>query len=152
MKNQMILLLLFFLLAPLFPGTVHAAEGEKTYVISYSSGSKFHTLVRERTKAIYDRAGLKVKFVSLPHNRSLLSANDGRVDGDVGRVPSVEEKYPNILRVNAKSMELSGAVYTIDPDIKTYDESLLSKYRVGYVLGVRWPQKTMAGRPAVTVA
>lgn len=151
MKNQMILLLLFFLLTPLFPGTVHAAEGEKTYVLSYSSGSKFHALVRERTKAVYDRAGLKVKFVSLPHNRSLLSANDGSVDGDVGRVPSVEEKYPNILRVNAKLMELSGAVYTLNPDIKTYDESILSKYRVGYVLGVRWAQKKMVGHPAVTV-
>lgn len=132
--------------------TVCAAASEKTYVLSYSSGSKFHSLVRDRTKAVYERAGLNVKCIPLPHNRSLLSADDGRVDGDVGRVPSVEEKYPNIVRVNAKLMELSGAVYTINPAITSYDESLLEKYRVGYVLGVRWQQKKMEGLQAVTVA
>lgn len=139
-----------FAIMAVWPGTA-AFSGEKTYTISYSPGTLFHQLVRDRTMKVYERAGLKADFIALPHNRSLVSANDGTVDGDVGRVPSVEEKYPNLVRVNVKLMDLNGAVYTIRPDIKTYDDSLLSTHRVGYVLGVRWTQKRMQGKKATTV-
>ena len=130
------------------PGIASATE--KTYVLSYSPGTLFHQFVRDRTKAVYERAGLKAEFTPLPHNRSLLSANEGTVDGDVGRVPSIEEKYLDLRRVDAKLMDLKGAVYTINPKIDIYDDSLLSKYRVGYVLGVRWPERKMAGLKATT--
>ncbi len=127
-----------------------ASAAERTYVLSYSPGTLFHQLVKDRTELAYERAGLKAEFISLPHNRSLLSANDGTVDGDVGRVPSVEENYPNLLRVNVKLMDLSGAVYTNHKDINLYNDDLLKKYRVGYVLGVRWTEKKMAGLKATT--
>lgn len=128
------------------PFAVVAAE--KIYTLSYSPGTLFHQLVRDRTKAAYQKAGFQAEFIPLPHNRSLMSANDGFVDGDVGRVPYVEEKYPNLRRVGEKLIDLNGAVYTLNPAILTYDDSLLDQYRVGYVLGVRWPQKKMAGKAA----
>lgn len=128
-----------------------AAAAEKIYLLSYSPGTLFHQLVRDRTKAVYERAGIKAEFVPLPHNRSLLSANDGSVDGDVGRVASVEEKYPDLRRVNVKLMDLNGAVYTLRKDIESYSDDLLTKYRVGYVLGVRWIEKKMKGKSATAV-
>ena len=91
---------------------VPAQADDKIYTLSYSPGTLFHQLVRDRTKVLYQRAGLKAKFIALPHNRSLISANEGMVDGDVGRVPSVEEKYQNLVRINVKLMDLNGAVYT----------------------------------------
>jgi len=118
-----------------------AIGSEETYTISYSPGTLFHQLVRDRTKAVYQRAGIKAEFIPLPHNRSLISSNEGIVDGDVGRVPSVEEKYPNLVRINVKLMDLNGAVYTTRGDIKNYREEFLKQYRVGYVLGVRWTPK-----------
>ncbi len=130
------------------PFTVNAME--KVYTLSYSPGTLFHQLVRDRTRAVYNRAGIKVEFIALPHNRSLISANEGIVDGDVGRVPSVEEKYPNLVRVNVRLMNLNGVVYTIRDDIKIFTEELLKTCRVGYVLGVRWPQKKMNGLKAIT--
>ncbi len=132
-----LLLVLFFLSLHAFPVTA----AEKSYVLSYSPGTLFHQLVRDRTKVVYERAGVKAEFMALPHNRSLVSANDGTVDGDVGRVPSAEEKYPNLRRVNVKLMDLNGAVYTLRKDIESYNDDLLKKYRVGIVLGVRWTQK-----------
>lgn len=129
----------------------HAGSAaDKTYVLSYSPGTLIHQLIRDRAKEVYAEAGLNAEFVPLPHNRSLISANRGSVDGDVGRVPSVEEKYPNLVRVGEKLMDLEGAVYTLKPEIRDYDDSLLTNYRVGYVLGVRWPQKKMAGLEATT--
>ena len=146
-RTQTILLIL---IATSIGNPLFLAAGNKTYVLSYSPGTLFHQLVRDRAKEVYEKAGLKTELVALPHNRSLISANDGSVDGDVGRVPSVEQKYPNLKRVNVKLMETSGAVYTTKQDIDSYDESLLTKQRVGYVLGVRWQQKKMEGLEATT--
>lgn len=120
-----------------------AVADDKVYTLSYSPGTLFHQLVRDRVRVVYEKAGLKAEFIPLPHNRSLLSANEGRVDGDVGRVPSVEDKFTNLVRVDAQLMSLNGAAYTVRDDITTYSEDLLTKYKVGYVLGVRWPEKKM---------
>ena len=130
------------------PSSLLAAE--RVYRLSYSPGTLFHQLVRDRIAAVYQQAGFRTEFIPLPHNRSLISANDGVVDGDVGRVSSVENQYPKLKRVGEKLMDLNGAVYTLNPDIGKYEESLLDQYRVGYVLGVRWPQKKMAGKVATT--
>lgn len=130
------------------PG-IHAEP--RLYTLSYSPGTLFHQLVRDRAKAMYEQAGIKAEFIPLPHNRSLISANEGNVDGDVGRVPSVEEKYPNLVRVNVKLMDLKGAVYTTREDLITYREEMLKTLKVGYVLGVRWTQKRMEGLDAVKV-
>jgi polar amino acid transport system substrate-binding protein len=143
------LVVAFFILCLLsVPLPLLAAE--RVYTLSYSPGTLFHQLVRERTEAVYKKAGLKAKFIPLPHNRSLMSANAGLVDGDVGRVSSIEEKYSKLKRVGEKLMNLNGVVYTLNPDIQRYDDRLLDQYRVGYVLGVRWPQKKMAGKTATT--
>lgn len=142
-------LLLYICLAIVFgPGLAEATD--KTYVLSYSPGTLFHQLVRDRVDVVYKRAGLTADFKPLPHNRSVFSANEGIVDGDVGRVPSIEENNPNLLRVNVKLMDLNGAAYTLHAEIGNYDESLLRKYRVGYVLGVKWPQAVLDGREAIT--
>ncbi|MEN8256910.1 MAG: transporter substrate-binding domain-containing protein [Thermodesulfobacteriota bacterium] len=125
-----------------------ASAAEKNFILSYSPTGLFHKLVRDRIKVVYERAGLEAEFIPLPHNRSLLSAHDGAVDGDVGRVPSVEEKYPNLRRVNVKLMDLNGGVYTTRKDIKAYNGDLLTNKKVGYVLGVRWVQKRMKGLEA----
>ena len=116
------LLLLFFLYIVPQP----ASAGDRTYRISYSSGTLFHELVRDRTRAVYEKAGLKVEFIAMPHKRSLTSANEGSVDGDVGRVPSVLERYPNLRQVNVKLMDLNGAVYTANDDICSFNLAAFS--------------------------
>nr|MBF0223304.1 transporter substrate-binding domain-containing protein [Desulfobulbaceae bacterium] len=124
---------------------------EKTYIISYSSGTRFHELVRDRTKAVYDKAGIKAQFVVMPHKRSLSSANEGTSDGDVGRVPSVLERYPNLRRVNVKLMDLNGAVYTVRHDITSYNDAILKQYKVGHINGVQWTEEKMKGLEATKV-
>lgn len=149
MKKNILKSLATFAVLEILLGFSALAE-DTVYTISYSPGTLFHQLVRDRAKVMYERAGLKANFIALPHNRSLISANEGVVDGDVGRVPSVEEKYPNLVRIDIQLMDLKGAVYTIRPEIEVYEDGLLDSHRVGYVLGVRWPQKRMEGKKAIT--
>ena len=125
-----------------------ALAGDKTYILSYSPVSLFHELVRDRVKEAYQRAGLNVQFIPLPNKRSLLSANNGDVDGDVGRIASIESSFPNLRRVDAKLIDLHGAAYTTRADIHHYDKGLLDHYRIGYVLGVRWAEDLIKGREA----
>jgi len=129
----------------------NAFSKEKVYTLSYSPGSDYHALVRDRMKAVYKRAGLKAEFIPIPHKRSVASANEGIVDGDVGRNPVVEKKFKNLRRVNVKVSKSLGSVYTINDDIKSYNIDMLKKYTVGYVSGVRWVKKKMKGTEATTV-
>jgi polar amino acid transport system substrate-binding protein len=144
-QYKKLLLLLVVIFLPLSCGTGITATTEMTYVVSYSPSTPIHLLVRDRLKAAYERAGLKAEFIPLPHNRSLLNANEGIVDGDVGRIPLIEKKFPNLRRVDVKVMDFDGAAYVIDPKIDIYDKHLLSTYRVGAVLGVQWSELEMAG-------
>ncbi len=139
---------LSFIFFTLLLVTFDTVASDKTYVISYSPGSHFQSLVLSRTRVVYERAGIKAEFIPLPHKRSLFSANEGTIDGEVGRVPSVLEKYPNLRRVNVKLMDLNGTVYTNRDEIETYSEDILKKYRVGYVLGVLWAEKKSKGLDA----
>jgi len=121
---------------------------QKTYVISYSPGTVFHSLVRDRVKVVYERAGLSVEFVPLPHKRSLQHANEGLIDAEVGRIPNVERKYLNLRRVNVNLINLTGAAYVATPTIEKYSDDLLDTEQVGIVLGVQWCQKKMQDRPS----
>lgn len=143
------IVIFFMLIIICFPIFVDAAE--KRYLLSYSPGSLFHQLVRDRIKTAYEKAGLVVDFIELPHHRSLMSADNGTVDGDVGRVPSIEKEYPNLERVNVKLMDLNGVVYTNNPEIKHFDNEILKTYRVGYVLGVEWATQKLKGLNATPV-
>ncbi|MBL7004147.1 MAG: transporter substrate-binding domain-containing protein [Gammaproteobacteria bacterium] len=143
--------ILFSFLFLLTLSSHNVLANDKIYTLSYSPGSLYHALVRDRMEVVYQRAGLKAKFISIPHKRSVASANEGVVDGDVGRNPVIEKKFKNLRRVNVAVSESLGSVYTIKDSIRTYDSDMLKKYNVGYVHGVRWVKKKMEGIKATTV-
>lgn len=142
----MVLVVLCLLLQP-SPGRAQ----ERVYVLSYSPGTLFHSLVRDRVKVVYERAGIPVMFVPLPHKRSISDANDGLVDGEVGRVTSVEKNAPNLRRVDVKLMDLVGAAYVRRSNDLEYSDILLDVSEVGIVRGVQWAQKVMQGRDVTAV-
>jgi len=131
-----------FILVLLLTTITHAASSGPMYTVSYSPGTTFHALVRDRVKVIYERAGIPVEFVALPHKRSLYSADTGVVDAEAGRIPRVESVYENLIRVDCKVMDLAGAAYVLgSSDFKEYSEDQLGSLRVGVVHGVQWCQK-----------
>ena len=147
---KLFFLLVFLLVSLLFSySSGITSTTEKTYFISYGLGSPSHKIAKNKIKAAYERAGLKAEFIPLPHARSAFSANEGLVDGDVGRVPRIENKYTDLRRVNVKLMDLNGVAFTLDPKIETYDERLLKKYRIGYLRGTLWAESMLAGRDAI---
>lgn len=114
---------------------------EKVYTLGYSPGSEYHTKVRDRIKLVYEKAGLKAKFIAIPHKRSVKNAHNGITDGDVGRNPVVETKFKNLRRVGVPISESLGSAYTSNENIKSFDHDQLKNYHVGYVHGVHWVEK-----------
>lgn len=118
------------------------------YRIGFAQNARIHQEARARLEAVYKRAGLPVEFVPLPQKRSLLLAVDGLLDGDVGRIPGLEETYPSLVRVDVKLLDLIGAAYVVrGQDFGDYRVALLDSLRVGAVRGVLWAEKLMGDRP-----
>ena len=120
------------------------ALARQPYRIGYSPGAGIHVEARDRLAAAYGRAGLPVEFVPLPQKRSLLLAVDGAIDGDVGRIPGLDEKYPSLIRVNVKLMDLVGAAYVVRGQrLGNYRPELLRALTVGAVRGVVWARRVV---------
>ncbi|WP_338669219.1 hypothetical protein [Pseudodesulfovibrio methanolicus] len=126
-------------------GTRVLARG--TYRIGYAPWST-HELARDRLKAVYSRAGLLVEFVPLPEKRSLVLAAEGEINGDVGRIYGLEKKFPTLVRVDVRLLDLFDAAYVVKgQDVGGYRPELLQSLRVEAVRGVLWAEKAMAGLP-----
>lgn len=124
----------------------------ETFRISYSPGAAIHVLARERLKEVYDRAGFDVEFVPMPHKRSIQCAADGVVDGETGRIKGLENRFPGLIRVDVKLVDLTGGAYvTGDSPITRYDTGLLDSVRVGAIKGVQWSERELADRRAEMV-
>ncbi|MBG0791286.1 MAG: hypothetical protein H0S80_12405 [Desulfovibrionaceae bacterium] len=133
--------------------TAAPCPAHETYHISFSPGAEIHILARERVRDMYQRAGMAVEFVPMPHKRSIQSAAEGTVDGEVGRIKGLEKRHPGLRRVDVKLIDLTGAAYVIEGSaIQHYDRKLLDTVRVGAVNGVQWALRELDGRPAEMVS
>lgn len=70
--------------------TIYLSAPEKAFVQDIS--------IRVLREA-YDKLGYKLVVQKLPNLRSLMSANDGKYDGEVSRVANLNSSYPNLLPV-----------------------------------------------------
>lgn len=124
---------------------------DTVYKIGYSPGTLFHSIVRDRVRVVYEHANIPVEFIPLPHKRSIADANSGILDGEAGRVSSVEKGNKNLVRVNVKLIDVVGAAYARKGYEVRYTPELLEFPNVGYVLGVQWAERLMKGKPAYKV-
>lgn len=77
--------------------------------ISNESQTGFGDLVL--TEA-FRRLGYKVETVRMPAERALINANLGLDDGDLLRIAGLEKKYPNLIRVPEKVMDMDVMLFT----------------------------------------
>lgn len=55
--------------------------------------------VTEILEEAYQQLGISLRYVEMPRNRSLVEANNGRIAGELGRLPDLEADFPNLQRV-----------------------------------------------------
>lgn len=112
------------------------------------------TTVAERVmREAYRRLGLGLEVLSLPGERSLLSANSGEHDAELYRKAGIEQAYPNLLMVPVplQTYEIVAFSKAVAPFVLKGWESL-RPYRLGYVKGIKIIEERTAGMQTETVA
>lgn len=115
--------------------TAHAADRP---VLTLSTNNT--PLDRKALQALSEeagrRAGIDVKFVSLPSERSLVAANQGEVDGEGLRVAGLDESYVNLVRVPERYISISFVAFAKDTSISVAQGwDSLKPYRVAHIHG-----------------
>jgi len=83
----------------------------------------------------FHRMGLRFRFVKLPAERALRSANDGTIDGDVSRIAGLQRTYPNLVMVPFKLTDVEFTAFTRAPMNNPPSWDQLISYQVGYIKG-----------------
>lgn len=92
-------------------------------------------------KKAYKMLGHEIHIIRLPPKRALEDANSGIYDGDVQRIFSVEEHYPNLIRVEPAINFINGTGFILKGSgIKAANWQELKAYKVGIILGIRFAE------------
>lgn len=88
-------------------------------------------------QAIYQEMGVVVEFRLMPAERALSLVNSGQFDAEVGRVPDLAKKYPNIFYSSVPILDVQLVAFIKKGSgIKLQSNQDLHAYRVGYLIGM----------------
>lgn len=96
----------------------------------------------------FGRLGLVFVYRYRPPLRGTLEAENGRVDGEMGRGADYGAAHPNLVRVREPVLHLTLAAYTANPNITLgkWDDFRLKKYRTEYRMGMLMPKSRLTPR------
>ncbi|RNC71014.1 MAG: ABC transporter substrate-binding protein [Desulfuromonadales bacterium] len=131
--------LLFFLVLSTMVLFTHAAHG-RVISLSAADAAPYSTpdgdgladrIIREACR----RAGVKVRILYAPSERSLVNADEGIVDGEYLRIAGLEKKYPNLVMVPESICEYEFTVFAKDSGVRVAGWESLRPWNVGYITG-----------------
>lgn len=99
----------------------------------------------------FDRIGVRCAFVPIPLLRLIEMANDGQVDADIGRIPAVADRYPNLIRLSTPICQSDVAVYGRTADFAKRTRSEIAAMGIGIVRGVFVLSKHTQGMRVIEV-
>ena len=92
-------------------------------------------IFEETMKEAFKRNGLDVTFTALPAEISIQQANDGTDDGDGPRIAGLTQKYPNLIQVPEKIIDVEFSAFSKNTAFEPNGWESLKPYRVGTVIG-----------------
>jgi len=101
---------------------------------------------------IYRRAGLQLQIEVLPAPRTSLMSLSGQADGDLMRIQSYGQNYPQLVRIDPAYYRVSVKAYSM-PDryvhVRTRDD--LQHYALGAIRGMPYVAELSDKHPALTL-
>lgn len=122
------------------------AQGPGTYHVSTLLEQDPATSVAEAvlTEA-YRRLGLGLKVHRVPGERSLRSANDGDMDGELYRKLGMEREYPNLVIVPVPLLTYEITIFTMGTSFPVYGWESLRPYTIAYVRSIKIVEQNTHG-------
>jgi len=84
---------------------------------------------------LLSEAKLEAKIISIPSRRALIELNEGRIDANGLRLRILEERYPNIVRMDEPVLHIDFIAITKRDDIIVESWADLAPYKVAYPAG-----------------
>ncbi|NHZ92494.1 transporter substrate-binding domain-containing protein [Massilia sp. CCM 8733] len=136
-------LILAFALSVMRAGA--AAESGDIHV-STLVGSDPATSVAELVMGeAYRRIGRVLVVHKLPGERTLMMANEGRMDGELYRKVGMERDYPNLTIVPVPLLTYEIVIFTRGTDFVVNGWESLRPFTIGYVRGIKIVKENTAG-------
>ena len=126
-----------FLIIPILIAVLGTARAETPLItVSTNNTPLDRKALQELSQEAFRRAGLAIKLVSLPSERSLQSANAGEVDGEGLRVAGLSSQYANLVQVPERYISVSFVAFAKDAmiNLDTGWDALKSQ-RVAFIMG-----------------
>jgi len=146
-----IIFVLIIAICPAFADEPIRIGNVYTMVISNLQQTGFADLV---LKEAFSRVGKKVVLIQLPPTRSIILANAGIIDGDIGRWSNFHQlthnEFPNIVKVSEKLYDVYYVAFSKNIDIKTHSWESLNPYSVGIVTGFKIMEENTRGVKILT--
>lgn len=118
--------------------TTSVAELQPLIVASSANSSAMTRMIEQRLKNAYQALGYQLKVQYLPAGRSLMMSNKGDFDGELFRIQSISQQYPNLLMVPVVLTHLELFAFVHQPsaiDFQHWQHN--KKLRIGYVRGFK---------------
>jgi polar amino acid transport system substrate-binding protein len=101
----------------------------------------------------YRRLGMEAFIVSMPAERSLVSANAGETDGELYRRAGIEKNYPNLLMVPVPVASYEVVAFaSTSSTLSIHNWASLPPWRMAFVKGIKVIEENTAGMQTVPVA
>lgn len=136
---------------------VNSARAEQTLILN---SSYYPPVTSETHDGVLDlvyrelsrRLGIRIEIQMLPAaERVLLNANEGIIDGDVGRIEGLDMTlYPNLVRVPVPVIKYEFMVFSRNLDFRVAGSPSIMPYHVGIVRGWKIVEQTTTGARSVT--
>ena len=126
-----------FLIIPILIAVLGTARAETPLItVSTNNTPLDRKALQELSQEAFRRAGLAIKLVSLPSERSLQSANAGEVDGEGLRVAGLSSQYVNLVQVPERYISVSFVAFAKDAMINIDPGwDALKSQRVAFIMG-----------------
>ena len=121
------------------PGTVVAQQPARFVMATHQPDSNFQgQWVRGIYAEAFRRLGVPMEVQIIPLQRLTQMLLQGEIDGDVGRLHSHGQTYPDLLRVEEPMYDAVFGLYTIDPalEIRHVEDLAARPLRAAHVRGV----------------
>ena len=96
-------------------------------------------------KEAYRRIGIKIIIRRFPAKRALITANEGKYDGDLQRIDAVKDLYKNLIQVRPAINYFEASVFSARHDFEVKGWESLRPYRIGIIRGMKFAEANTKG-------
>jgi len=100
----------------------------------------------------YKRLGIQVRIEKFPAERSIVQANNGKVDGEICRIKGVDATYSNLIMVPVVVNMFEVVVFTKDIKFSVTGWDSLKPYTIGIKIGAKFAEMGTKGMKVEPVA